>query len=260
MEHIYIQAFAALHKTGMYSSVKGHIPWEKEQSGSPLDVQRKQVYGKPYTGFGKLNAPEKLAFSAAALLFSDFSDYNGEMTGISLGNVFGSFSTDMRYAESIAAGFPSPAYFSATLPSSPIAEVAIPFKLKGPDRVVVGTATPGLSALDNAMRILSLKKAESMLVLLVNGIEHCDTDFPLISSEKANTTYSYAWFLTTARCDSGINYKITFDNYDKTYNNSQNVSEESYFFEMINAMTQNKNYSSSFTIDGMNGSVILKKD
>ena len=260
MEQWYIQSFAALNKTGMYSSAKGHVPWMEDQSGNPLDVQRKQVYDNQFTGFGKLNAPDKLAFSAAALIFSDFSGFDGEKTGISLGNTFGCLSTDLRYAESVVNGFPSPAYFAATLPSSPVADIAIIFKLKGPDRTVVNTVIPGFLALDNAMQILFFKKAESMIAILVNGIERKDIDSPFVTSAENECNFCYAFMVTPNQRTKGLNYRISLDINTNANKDSQNRSEESYFFEMINAMMQNKNYSSVFEINGIGGSITLKKD
>lgn len=260
MDRFYVQAFAALHKTGMYSSAKGYIPWKKDQSGNPLDVQRKQVYDKLFTGFGKLNAADKLAFGSASLVLSNFSDFDGEKTGISLGNTFGCLSTDLRYAESVVDGFPSPAYFAATLPSSPIADIAILFKLKGPDRTIVDTVAPGFLALDNAMQILACKKAQSMIALLVNGIEPNEVDFSFINSAESECNFSYAFLLTTARRNSGLNYEISLEIDTHAHNNSQNRSEESYFFEMIKAMMQKKKYSSTFEINRTFGSITLEKD
>ncbi len=260
MEHVYIQSFAAIHSTGMYSSAHGHVPWNEEQGGSPLDVQRKQVYDKLHTGFGKLNAPDKLAFSSAALLLSGFDEYNGDKTGISIGTAYGSFSTDMRYMESLAAGFPSPAYFSATLPSSPVAEVAILFKLKGPNRVLVSSTSPGFSALDNAIRILALKKADAMVVILVNGIEPDDIGIPLINAEKDRCNFSYAFMVTPHKYDSGSNYILSLTQEKSLQNNSQNCSEESYFLEVIMAMMENKDFSNSIILDHMHYTLTLEKE
>jgi len=260
MEHCYLQAFAALNKTGMYSSAKGCMPWEEEQGGNPLNVRRKQVYDKLFTGFGKLNAPDKLAFSAASLIFSGFSEFDGDKTGITLGNTFGCLSTDLRYAESVGDGFPSPALFAATLPSSPIADIAIMFKLKGPDRTVADTTAPGFLALENAIRILSCKKAESMIAILVNGIEPNEVDMSFVNYIENECNFSYAFMLTSARCNTGLNYTISLEMDTKGDNNSQKRSEESYFVEMIDALMHNKEYSSPFEIDGTSGKVTLKKE
>lgn len=262
MDTIYVQSFAALHKLGMYSSSKGFVRWGEEQSGSPLEVGRKQVYDKPHVGFGKLQAPDKLAFSTAALTFSGFSDFDSEKTGISLGTLFGCFSTDMRYAESVNTGFPRPAYFAATLPSSAATEVAIMFKLRGPDKIFVGTDTPGFTALENAMMAISLKKAESMIVLLVNGIERQDKVSPFVSLNKGSSTYSYGLFLTNKKSDKGINYNITLSTQEniESDDDSPARNEESYFFEMINAMMQKKYFTTEYSIDGMSGSFKLVKE
>lgn len=259
MEQCYIQAFAALNKTGMYSSAKGYIPWKEDQSGNPLDVQRKQVYDKLFTGFGRLNAPDKLAFSAAALILSGFSEYYGDKTGIALGNTFGCLSTDLRYAESVVSGFPSPALFAATLPSSPVADIAIIFKLKGPDRTIADTAIPGFLALDNAMQILSCKKADSMIAILVNGIEPNEADMSFVNFAENECNFSYAFMLNSARCNSGLNYTISIEMDTNSDNNSQKRSEESYFSEMIDALMHKNNYSSPFEINGTRGSITLKK-
>ncbi len=260
MGQCYLQAFSALHTTGMYTSRRGHIPWLEEQESNPLKVKRKQVHEQLHTGFGKLNAPDKLAFSAAALILADFNEYNSDNTGVFLGNVYGSFSTDMRYAESVAAGFPSPAFFSATLPSSPVAEVAIMFKLKGPNRVIVGTQTPGLSALSNAMNILNAAKAESMVVILVRGIDPEERNTPIIKNDTQNHNYAYAFMLTPDTRYTGINYRFSIDSNKSNDNNSQKRSEESYFFEILTTLIQNKNYSESFSIDTLNYSLTLQKD
>ena len=260
MEPFFIQAFAAINANGIYSLSRGHLPWNEDQKLGPADIQRSQVYDKPFLGFGKLNLADKLAFGAAALVLSDVPACNGDRTGICLGTVFGCLSTDLRYAESVVAGFPSPALFAATLPSSPVADIAIVFKLKGPDRVFAGSACPGFFALENAIQILSFNKADSMLVLLVNGIEAQDMDVPLPEADNKSGNYSYAFMLCRERHSQGINYNLSLG-FDKKSNNSmQNRSEEFYFFEMVNAMMHNKSYAGSFTCNGISGSLSLEKE
>lgn len=259
MNNSYIQAFSALHKTAIYSSSHSKIPWNDDQN-TPLDVLRKQVYEKTHTGFGKLNAPEKLAFSATALLLGKYNDCNGDTTGISIGTTYGSFSVDLRYAESLASGFPRPAYFAATLPSSPIAEVAILFKLKGPNRVSVGLENPGLCALENALRILTLKKAESMLVIVVNGVETDDLSFPMCTDKEHDSVYAYAFMLNQKPLNLGLNYRISMKKCSDNNNNSHFDTEESYFFDIITAIQNNKPFISSVNIDGMQTTLTLEKE
>ncbi len=261
MDTFYIQTFAALHKLGMFSFSKGFVPWNNDQSGSPLDVLRWQVYAQPHVGFGKLNVPERLAFSTAALTLNEYVDLDPDKTGISLGTVFGSISTDLRYMESVESGFPSPAYFTATLPSSAATEVAIMFKLKGPDRIFVGNETPGLTALENALTLLKLNKASSMLVLLVNGIDRKEKSSPFITLEKGMSTYCYGLLLTKKRSNHGINYRIELSTDDTTLaKNSQQRTEESYFFDLINAMMKKRNIKLTYSIGTLGGSIVLTKE
>jgi hypothetical protein len=243
-----IQGFSALLPCGLYTSTHGHIPWDENQRGSPLEVNRKQVYSKPHPGFGKLNAPDKLAFSAASLVLENHTSFIPDTTGICLGTTFASLSTDLRYMESVKEGFPRPGYFSATLPSSPIAEIAILFKLKGPDRVVVDTKYPGFSALENAMLVLENKKASAMLVVIVSGIEPQDMQSPLIPPAAA-TNYAFAFMLTPTVTGADDNYRISLAPQKNNHINSQNNTEESYFFSMISAMLQKKDFHTSYCLE-----------
>ncbi|MBN1757807.1 MAG: hypothetical protein JW863_05790 [Chitinispirillaceae bacterium] len=140
--------------------------WEDDQDG-PAAIKRAQVLGQPYMAFGKLNLPDKLAFSAASLVLNECSVRDPENTGIFLGIPFGSCSTDLLYRQSVEQGSPSPALFSATLPSSPIADIAIYYKFKGPDAVFPGGDSPLLSAIERAQHLLQRGKLTGALVIFV---------------------------------------------------------------------------------------------
>ena len=139
---IFIESFSSLTAEGI-TEPSGMRGWDSGQKG-PQDVRREQVLNKPYVNFGKLMLPDKLAFCAASAVLSNCEPANPETTAITLGICAGSLSTDLRYMESVLAGFPSPAIFSATLPSSAIANVAIYFGIKGPNRVIAGNSGSGL--------------------------------------------------------------------------------------------------------------------
>ena len=170
-----VRGFAGLLAEGILTA-EGIAPWGADQKG-PADVQRPQVYEKPHTGFGKLQPIDKIAFGVASLACRQAGDYDGHSTGICLGSAFGSFSTDMRYMESVLSGFPRPAYFSATLPSSPVAEIAILLGLKGANRVFVDSRVPGLTALEAGLRTLQHGTAENMIVVMVRALHEKDAGF-----------------------------------------------------------------------------------
>ncbi|MBD3421905.1 MAG: hypothetical protein GF398_17480 [Chitinivibrionales bacterium] len=189
-------SYGALTGEGLWDPA-GMRPWDPDQRG-PVDVRRKQVLGSPFTVFGRLPLTDKLAFSASALLFQNVAGIDRDATGICMYVPFGSLETDIGYLESVKQGYPSPALFSATLPSSSLAEVAIYFKLKGPNRVLTG----GLHSLLNCIRIaqsaLSAGKAEHMLIIAVNALPAEPVDQCLLPAVDGTQCWAYAFLLSKA--------------------------------------------------------------
>jgi hypothetical protein len=199
---VFIESFSALRAEGI-TGPSGMRSWDSGQKG-PQDVRRDQVLSKPYVNFGKLMLPDKLAFCAASAVLSNCEPANPETTAITLGICAGSLSTDLRYMESVLAGFPSPAIFSATLPSSAIADVAIYFGIKGPNRVVAGNSGSGLAALELACTILACGKASAALWLCVNAVEPQDAGIPLLDESVTAMCSAYALLLACRRLPGGL--------------------------------------------------------
>jgi hypothetical protein len=171
-QELAVLGFGVLDTSGYYS-LRGSFGWDCDQSG-PAEVKRTQVLSKLYPGFGKLNLPDRLAFAAASLALP--TEFNGLETGITIGIPGGSLSTDLAYMDSVRAGMPSPALFSATLPSSAITDIAIYFGIKGPDRIFTGTGCPTLFALETAGMMIYNGKCTSALVIGVwetTATDHC---------------------------------------------------------------------------------------
>jgi hypothetical protein len=255
----FLQAFSALHPSGIYATGREHLPWNPGQAG-PLDVRRAQVFDQPFPTFGKLLAAEKLAFATAALIFADRKTADPGRTGICLGSRWGSFSTDLRFVESIASGFPRPAYFSATLPSSPVAEAAIQFGLKGPVRVVVGGGSPGLAALECALRILRQAKAAAMLVQVIHALEPRDAGSPLLPPGAVTQACAYGFLLTAGREPGEPNCRLSLaGGFDK--NNSASVDGESYFYDLLTALAaREQSRTVGITSKGFTGSLTIEKE
>lgn len=115
-----------------------------------FDIPRESVYDEPYRPFGKMGNAEKLLFSTTALALKNCDI--PESSGIVLVTPKGSLETDRAYMKTLREEFPSPALFAATLPSAPIAELAIPFTLRGPNRVIADDR--GESGLLNSLFLL----------------------------------------------------------------------------------------------------------
>ena len=86
--------------------------------------------------FGRLDLQSQLALLAVASLKVDFAP---DRTGICLAASAGSLSTDIHFWKGRhAVGGPSPTLFAYTLPSAAAGEIAIHFRLTGPNLCFVG--------------------------------------------------------------------------------------------------------------------------
>jgi hypothetical protein len=169
MNTLYINGCGAVTRHGLYSSTT-HKLWDPTQTSIDL-IRRDQVLGTPLPLFGKLCFPDKLAFSAASLALEGITELPQDRSGISIAIPYGSLTTDMFFMESALGSLPSPAYFSATLPSSAIADIAIFYKFKGPDRVFCGGNSPVYDAITAAADFISLRKASVVLFCAVWAID-----------------------------------------------------------------------------------------
>jgi hypothetical protein len=239
---LYIDSFSALLPNGIYSP-QGIIGWSIGQNG-PQDVSREQVLNKPYPNFGKLSLPDKLAFGAASLILSQAPVLKKETAAITLGICAGSFSTDLRYMESVLAGFPSPAIFSATLPSSAITDVAIYFGLKGPNRVCAGNAASGLGAFELAVMLLENGKADTALALSVTAVEPQDYGSPLLDPSIDRQNRAFAFLITTHPEKGRLGFRLnaSLSNADKL---APPCCGELYFTELVELLSAQKNGSVS---------------
>jgi hypothetical protein len=253
---LYIDSFSALLPEGLYGP-QGFIPWTSGQKGAQ-DVTRDQVLDKPYVNFGKLMLPDKLAFSAASVILSRYTLQSKETTAITLGICAGSLSTDLRYMETVTAGFPGPAVFSATLPSSAIADIAIYFGIKGPNRVCAGNAASGLFAFELATLLLESGKASTALVLSVNAVEPQDFESPLLGPAIMRENRAFAFLVSTAPQKEGLGFRLnaSFGHSDKEVPCS---SGELYFTELTHLLLNGKYGSVAASSCGMVARIVITR-
>jgi len=89
--------------------------------------------------FGRLDLPSQLALLAVESLKLDFNGLARDRIGICLATSAGSLSTDVNFWQGRdGVGGPSPTLFAYTLPSAAVGEIAIQFKLTGPNLCFVG--------------------------------------------------------------------------------------------------------------------------
>jgi len=131
MENPNIKSFSFIDNEKIISP-KGTV----ERTLPLCQIARDEVYSEKHLSFGKLSFADKLAFGAAAVAIEATKIENPKDCAIVLLTNIGSLHRDREFMETIRQNSPSPHIFSATLPSSPIAEISIVFGLKGANKVI----------------------------------------------------------------------------------------------------------------------------
>lgn len=252
----YVHGFSLVDHSGIHAN--GTVtPWNTDNT-DPREIRRSMVYSSALTSFGKLNIPDKMAFSAASLICCNREISDPRNTGITLATAFGSLSTDIRYMESVVSSIPRPAFFSATLPSSPVAEIAIIFKLQGPNRVFIDQRIPAFTSIEGAMRMLEAGKSDSILCIWARGIDKRDESG--IFAEGSNTRPESGALLLNNKPDPEKTAFLLTVSGDSTRNSMQTPMKESYFHDIIHAMEHESNISLNVDTPGFSGDIALTKD
>jgi len=136
--------------------------------------------------FGRLDLQSRLSLLAVAELQADFSGFGNGRVGIVFAASAGSLSTDLNFWNSRhGVGGPGPTLFAYTLPSAAVGEIAIHFKLTGPDLCFVGD---GKELLREAADMISRGEADACLCVLCEAVT---TDCgKLISAAPAAATHA----------------------------------------------------------------------
>lgn len=131
--------------------------------------------------FGRLDLQSQLALLAVESLGVDFSQLPRERIGICLETSAGSLTTDLQFWQGrTSAGGPSPLLFAYTLPSSAIGEIAIQYKLTGPNLCWVGD---GRNVLPEAFQLVERREADACVAIFSEVISEGLS--PLISRPPA---------------------------------------------------------------------------
>ncbi len=233
MKPVYCNGCGAVLPKGIFSLLS-NTKWDKDQYG-PQDIRRDQVLDVPLLTFGKLNLPDKLAFSAASLALKSHPNAGGNQSAICIALPYGSLTTDMFFMESIVNNFPSPTYFSATLPSSTIADIAIYYKFKGPDRIFCGGNSPVLEAFSSAFQLIQLGKANTVLALVVWAFDNNNKKRIDCSQFIENSAFSIL-LSTSSELKNPKICKLTIDNPNAAYDT---ITEYNFCDQLIDALRNN---------------------
>jgi len=162
MKNQKIKSFSHIDK-GKIISPEGTV----ERTLALSQITRDEVYSKIHPVFGKLAFADKLAFCAAAVCIEAAQVQNPQDCALVLLTNSGSIQRDRDFMKTLRENSPSPQFFSATLPSSPIAEISIVFGLKGANKVIFGSEEFAKQTID-----LMLNECEELLFVEINVPEN----------------------------------------------------------------------------------------
>ncbi len=118
--------------------------------------------------FGRLDLLSQLAVLAVESLGIDFSTMPPDRVGICIAVRAGSLSTDVEYWKGRdAVGGPSPMLFAYTLPSSAIGEIAIRYRITGPNLCFVGNEA---LALTEARELIRHREVDACICVFCDAV------------------------------------------------------------------------------------------
>jgi hypothetical protein len=101
----------------------------------------------------------------AALIDAGIPELDSARTALVFGSAFGCHATNQDYYQSFLRGEPSPRLFAYTLPSSPVGELSIHYKIRGPATTVTSGLTSGLDAVAEGLRLLRRGRVDRALIV-----------------------------------------------------------------------------------------------
>jgi 3-oxoacyl-(acyl-carrier-protein) synthase len=118
--------------------------------------------------FGRMDLLSQLALLSVESLGVDFEAMDRTRIGVCMAVLAGSLSTDIEYWKGRnEVGGPSPTLFAYTLPSSAIGEIAIRYRLTGPNLCFVGTDT---MLMTEASDLIARNEADGCVCVVCNAI------------------------------------------------------------------------------------------
>jgi hypothetical protein len=93
---------------------------------------------------------------------------SGERAAVTLGTAYGCHATNEQYFRGLVAEEPSPRLFAYTLPSSPVGEISIHYRILGPATTLAPGLTAGVEALLDGARHLSAGRADRVLAVVAD--------------------------------------------------------------------------------------------
>lgn len=169
---MFITSCGYIDESGFGSS-RSHWTWEDVNCAGLADLRWRMISDKLFDRFGRLDLFSKLALAAVETLQLEIPGKNIRHPdmGISLGSQFGSFEVDVNFMRSKkGAGGGSPILFPYTLPSTAIGEIAIRYRIMGPNTCFLAGTDSGLLALWEGIYLVESGEVNSCICVGCDGI------------------------------------------------------------------------------------------
>jgi hypothetical protein len=195
-EEVVITAFAFIDEIGFGASSKGVKKWD-EVPGASRGIRWKMFSDEPFEHFGRMDAPSKYAVAAVELTGIRKSVLP-ENTAISFGTEYGCLGADIDFYSGVeSSGAASPLVFSYTLPNMPVAEIAMRYKITGPNFCFTNGAESGLVALWEGVQLIEDGEAPACLCIWCDAFSYSSIKRAEKITSKSLTQLVCAFFLET---------------------------------------------------------------
>ena len=185
-----------------FGSSRSHRTWQDVGCSGPDQLRWRMISDSPFDRFGRLDLLSKSALAAVEMLQLAIPaiEVTHPDMGISLGTQFGSFEVDAGFFRSKKGpGGGSPLLFPYTLPSTSIGEIAIRYRVMGPNTCFLAGPESGLLALWEGVHLVEGGEVNSCICVGCDGILSVP-DLPCAEQPPSETDplcYAYAFLVET---------------------------------------------------------------
>jgi len=191
---IVISALGYLNENGYGSHAIQH-DWPA--AVCPKNALRwRMISTHPFERFGRLDLLSKYAMAAVEMLALQPNAEKDSDTALLLTSARGCLGADLEFLATMQAT-PSPALFTYTLPSIALGEIAIRYRISGPNLCLLDQCEPGPLAICEAFRLLTLGEAKRCLAITADALDNDQIGSlkPFWPDESRHECYAQAWLL-----------------------------------------------------------------
>ena len=168
-----------------YITAHSFISAQSVEADSTGNFLWKNISSRPNERFGRFDLLTKYALAAVELLNLPLDEPKDSSKALILETQSGSLAVDEHYYSSKQQNPPSPALFTYTLPSVALGEIAIRYRLTGPNLTILSQNIAGTLGLLESARMLWRKECSEVIFIMANGTNKQNSLFKDFSPSSA---------------------------------------------------------------------------